>query len=246
MTASGKSTQLAALRQQLTTLETGGRTASVLPFEVAGIDASLPWDGLPLGALHELGSAGAEGEEGAVATAFLAGILARLAPDRPVLWCLKRTDLHAPGLALYGLAPERLILARAANDQEILWAMEEGLHSAALAAVVGEVELLPALASRRLQLAAESSGITGFALSRHGLAMTASVAVTRWRLATLPSSPVPGEPGIGRALWRVELLRCRGGVPAAWDVEAGNAAGLVALSAALADRPAPQRQRALG
>lgn len=241
----GKSAQLAALRQQLATLETGGRAASILPFEVAGIDANLPWGGLPLGALHELGSAGTEGEEGAVATAFLAGILARLAPDRPVLWCLKRTDLHAPGLALLGLAPERLVLARAANDQEILWAMEEGLHSAALAAVVGEVELLPALASRRLQLAAEGSGVTGFALSRRGLAMTASAAVTRWRLTALPSLPMLGEPGIGRARWRVELLRCRGGVPAAWDVEAGNAAGLVALSAALADRPAPQR-RALG
>jgi len=244
MAEGGKSAQLAALRQQLTTLEAGGR--AVLPFAVAEIDASLPWGGLPLGALHELGSDGTEGEEGAVATAFLAGILARLAPDRPVLWCLKRTDLHAPGLALYGLAPERLLLARAANDQEILWAMEEGLHSTALAAVVGEVELLSAPASRRLQLAAESSGVTGFALSRQGLAMTASSAMTRWRLAALPSSPVPGEPGIGRASWRVELLRCRGGVPAAWDVEAGNAAGLVALSAALADRPAPQRQRALG
>src|SRR5208282_1224322 len=106
-----------------------------------------PWGGLPLGVLHELGGAGAEGEDGAVAAAFLAGILARLSPERPVLWSLRCPDLHAPGLALYGFPLERLILARAANDQEILWAMEEGLHSPALAAVVGEVDALSLPAS---------------------------------------------------------------------------------------------------
>jgi protein ImuA len=245
--AGGKRAQLAALRQRLAALETGGKEVPVLPFGVAAIDASLPWGGLPLGALHEFGGAGVEGESGAVAAAFLAGILARLGPDRPVLWCLKRADLHAPGLALHGLAPERLILARARNDQEILWAMEEGLHSAALAAVIGEVEALSAPASRRLQLAAETSGITGFVLPRQSLVMAASSAVTRWRLAALPGSLASGgEPGVGQPLWRVELLRCRGGVPAAWDVEACDATGLVALSAALADRSAPLQRRAVG
>jgi protein ImuA len=241
-----KSAKLAALRQQLVACENGGKAVPVLPFGVAAIDRHLPWGGLPLGALHELGSVGAEGEEGAVAAAFLAGILARLAPERPVLWCLKRADLHAPGLALYGLAPERLILARARNDQEILWAMEEGLHSSTLAAVIGEVEALSVSASRRLQLAAETSGITAFVLPRQNLALAASSAVTRWRLGALPGSVASGEPGIGRPLWRVELLRCRGGVPAAWDVEACDATGVVAFSAALADRSAPSQRRAVG
>jgi protein ImuA len=241
-----KSARLAALRQQLAARENGGKAVPILPFGVAAIDRNLPWGGLPLGALHELGSAGTEGEEGAVAAAFLAGILARLAPERPVLWCLKRADLHAPGLALHGLASQRLILARARNDQEILWAMEEGLHSTALAAIIGEVEALSAPASRRLQLAAETSGISGFVLPRQNLALAASSAVTRWRLGALPGSVASGEPGIGQPLWRVELLRCRGGVPAAWDVEACDATGLVALSAALADRPAPSQRRAVG
>lgn len=241
-----KSAQLAALRQHLAAFENGGKEVAVLPFAVAAIDAGLPWGGLPLGALHELGGAGAEGEDGAVAAAFLAGILARLSPERPVLWCLQRADLHAPGLAFYGFPPQRLILARAANDQDILWAMEEGLHSPALAAVVGEVEALSLPTSRRLQLAAETSGVSGFVLPRRNAAMAASSAVTRWRIAALPGSLTSGEPGIGRALWRVELLRCRGGAPASWDVEGCDATGLVSLSAQLADRSPPYQRRAVG
>jgi len=246
MREGGKRARLAALRQQLAALENGGKEASILPFGALAIDASLPWGGLPLGALHELCSAGTEGEDGVSAAGFLAGILTRLSPGQPVLWCFQRADLHAPGLATYGLTPERLILARAQSDREILWAMEEGLRSRALAGVVGEVAALPLTASRRLQLAAETTGVTGFALSRQNLATTASAAVTRWRLAALPGSLKPGEPGVGQARWRVELLRCRGGVPAAWNVEACNAAGLVAVSAALADRSAPRQQRAVG
>jgi protein ImuA len=242
----GKGAQLAALRQRLVAIETGGKKVSVLPFAVAAIDAGLPWGGLPLGALHELGGVGAEGEDGAVAAAFLAGVLARLAPERPVLWCLRSPDLYAPGLAFHGFPPQRLILARAGNDQDILWAMEEGLHSLALAAVVGEVDALSLPASRRLQLAAETSGVSGFVLPRRNLALAASAAVTRWRIAALPGSLTAGEPGIGRALWRVELVRCRGGVPASWDVEACNATGFVSLSTPLADRSAPYRRSAVG
>ncbi|HZT51540.1 MAG TPA: hypothetical protein VFA22_06395, partial [Stellaceae bacterium] len=143
---------LALLRHRLALIERGGRADDpVLPFGVPAIDAVLPGGGLARAALHEIRGLGAAEEEGAEQAAFLAGILARLEPGRPVLWCLARADLHAPGLARMGLAPERLILARA-GEREVLWAMEEGLKCRALAAVVGEVGALPATASRRLQL----------------------------------------------------------------------------------------------
>ena len=232
--------RLADLRRYLAEAEGFGEEAAVLPFGTPAIDEALPWQGLPLASLHEIENAGATDEDGA-AVMFLAGILARLAPARPVLWCLQRPDLHAPGLALVGLDARRLVLLRAPNEREILWAMEEGLRSRALAAVVGEVEALSTSASRRLQLAAESAGVTGFVLHRSATHAVASAAVTRWRVAALPSVPLTGEPGIGQPRWRVELLRCRGGMPAAWDVEACDAAGHVAVSAALADRPALQQ-----
>jgi protein ImuA len=237
--------RLGELRRYLAEAEGFGQEAAVLPFGAPEIDEALPWLGLPLAALHEIENASAADEDGAAVT-FLAGILARLMPVRPVLWCLQRPDLHAPGLALAGLDARRLVLLRAPNERDILWAMEEGLRSRALAAVVGEVEALSTPASRRLQLAAESAGVTGFVLHRSAGHAAASAAVTRWRVAALPSVSVAGEPGIGQPRWRVELRRCRGGMPQAWEVEAYNAqsgwtTGHVAVSAALVDRPAPQQ-----
>jgi protein ImuA len=239
---------LAVLRRRLKALDgTGRRDGRVLPFGLAAIDNALPGKGLALGALHEAGGVGADEEDGAAAAAFLAGILARLEPQRPVLWCLSQNDLYAPGLAAAGLDPARLILARA-RPRDVLWAMEEGLKTAGLAAVVGEVEALSLPASRRLQLAAEASGITGFALRRWRRSEDAAreraqpnAALTRWRVAALAGVVGDGAPGVGGARWQVELWRCRGGeAPMSWKVEAADATGHVALAAALADRPAPR------
>ena len=167
-----------------------------------------------------------------------------------VLWCLPRPDLYGPGLAAHGLDPGQVVLVRASRDAEILWAMEEGLRAPGIAAVVGEVGSLPMVASRRLQLAAERSGITAFLLRRWRDGGQAAreralpnAAVTRWRIAALPSRPMRDEPGVGHPRWRVELLRCRGGEPAcwempAWEMEVPDATDHVSLAAALADRPA--------
>jgi protein ImuA len=230
-----------------------------LPFGIVGIDRSLPGGGLARGALHEIMGVGSDEEDGALAAAFAAAILGRLAAtaDGMVLWCLLCPDLYGPGLAAHGLDPARIVLVRTPRDAEILWAMEEGLRSRGIFAVVGEVGALPAIASRRLQLAAERSGITAFLLRRWrdgGQAARERVlpnaAVTRWRIATMPSRALRNEPGVGCARWRVELLRCRGGEPACWEVEVADATGHVSLAAALADRPAalfqPEKFRLAG
>jgi protein ImuA len=237
---------LTSLRETIRALENGGVAPRVLPFGTAAVDAALPGGGLALGALHEVMGAVADEEDGAVAAAFAAGILARLADATggSILWCAASDDLYVPGLAAYGLAPDRLILARCRSDEEILWAMEEGLRSASLAAVLGEIAVLPPTAGRRLQLAAEASGVTALVLRRWRNAAVAaqqrsapSVAVTRWRIAAA-ASRATGEPGIGAPLWQVDLLRCRGGSAASWLMEEGNATGHVAVSAELADRSA--------
>ena len=64
-----------------------------------------------------------------------------------------------------------------------------------------------------------------------------TAAVTRWRVSALPSTPLP-VPGVGRARWLLELIRCRAGESADFEVEACDAQGRLALPADLADRPA--------
>ena len=175
----------------------------------------------------------------------------------PVLWCLKRPDLYGPGLVAHGLDPARLVVVGAPRDEDMLWAVEEGLRSPGLAAVVGEIGRLPLVAGRRLQLAAEHSGVTAFLLRRWRNGADAarererpSAAVTRWRIAAIPAREA-NDPRlrhlIGTPRWRVELLRCRGGVPAHWVVESGevevaDATGHVRLSPELAGRPAAPRE----
>jgi protein ImuA len=236
----------------------------VLPFGIAALDQALPGGGLALGATHEVLGAGPDEEDGATAAGFVAGIAGRLVGELRgglVLWCLKQRDLYGPGLAAHGLDPARIAIVRAARDDDLLWVLEEGLRTPSsqggIAAVIGEIGRLPMVAGRRLQLAAERSGTPAFLLRRWRTGAEAagertrpSAAVTRWRVAPLPSLPEAGEPGaagfIGRPRWRVELLRCRGAEAAdlSWDLEVADESGVVRLPDELADRPAAPRRPA--
>ena len=69
-----------------------------------------PEEGLREGALHDVIEGGPAGEFSGSATLFTAGIAARL--RGPVLWCLNRRDLFAPGLVNAGLHPDRVIYRR--------------------------------------------------------------------------------------------------------------------------------------
>jgi protein ImuA len=247
----GQQTTLADLRHHIERLESGRHRRRSLPFAVASIDHRLPQVGLALGALHEMIEAGPTAEFAGAATLFVAGIAARL--KGPVLWCLNRRDLFAPGLMNAGLHPDRVIYAETFRERDVLPVMEEGLREKGLAAVIGEVTRLGLTASRRLQLAAEHSGVPALALRRwwtvaeKELAGLPSAAVTRWRISPF-ASQAPPAPGLGGARWHVELLRCRGGEPYSWIVEACDAKGRLALSSDLADRSdqALQRRAAAG
>src|SRR5438477_12475865 len=232
----------------------------VLPSGVAAIDRALPGGGLAWGAVHGILGIGGDEEDGAAACGFIAGLLARLRMG-PVLWCVKRPDLYGPGLLAHGLDPARLVIVTAPRDEDILWAIEEGLRAPGLVAVIGEIGRLPLVAGRRLPLAAERPGITAFLLRPRRNSEDAarererpSAAVTRWRIAALPAREVDDlrlRQLIGQPRWRVELLRCRGGVPAQWvvesgDVEVADATGHVRLSPELADRPAAPVDRKEG
>ena len=68
--------------------------------------------------------------------------------------------------------------------------------------------------------------------------MQPTAATARWRVSVLLSRPLPlPVRGIGRARWGLELIRRRGGRSAAFEVEACDAKGRLALASTLAYRP---------
>ena len=230
---------LAELRSRIARLEQGWeQDHAALPFGVKSIDAVLPGGGLAFGALHEVAGGGDGAVDGAAAALFAAGVAART--EGQVLWCVTRQDLFAPALSQAGLSPARVIHVEAGDERSVLACFEEGLRHGGLGAVVAEVSRLSMTASRRLQLAAEGSGTLGLAVRRWRRQAEAddfdlpTAAATRWRVCALPSAPLP-VPGVGRARWLLELMRCRGGESAHFDVEACDAKGRLALPAELAD-----------
>lgn len=238
--------RLAALRAEVGAIERSGLAGgdgACLPFGIGAVDGRLAGGGLAV-ALHEAAAASPAPGDEAAATLFLAAAAARFAIAKAggqVLWALARRDLFAPGLALAGLTPERLIYAECRRDEEVLAVMEEGLRHGGLAAMVGEVGRAAMAATRRLQLAAEEGGTPALMLRRWRRAdadplAAPSAAATRWRIASAPSSPL-AMPGIGRARWHVELARQRGGAGHEWILEAPDAEARLALSALPADRP---------
>ena len=221
--------RLAALKARVAAMESGGRGQfSTLPFGAPEIDACLPGGGLPLGQWHEFAGAGMEAETGACPAAFAALVAAPLARRGEAVWILRRDDLFAPGLAGLGFPARRLIQVCARDEQEALAVAEDALSTAQVGAVFVEVEAVDLTAGRRLQLACEKRGATGFVIRRRPYGGTAgretgSAAGTRWRIMPAPSQPGAGEFGLGPPRWRVELQRCRGGRPGAWVVEASDA-----------------------
>src|SRR5712692_1683181 len=224
---------VAALRERIRCLEGGARhRRTVLPFGVKAIDRHLPDGGLALGALHEVAGGGNGAIDGAAAALFAAGIAARTRGQ--VLWCVTRQDLFTPAVAQAGLLPDRVVYVEAGDEASVLACFEEGLRHRGLGAVVAEVTRLSMTASRRLQFAAEGSGAIGIAIRRWRRQTEAAdfgqptAAVTRWRVSVLPSTPLP-VPGVGRARWQLELIRCRAGESADFEVEACDAKGRLAL-----------------
>ena len=116
---------------------------------------------------------------------------------------------YGPGLLSFGLDPDALILVRAANMGELLWAVEEAIACRAVAAVVADIgshsKLLDFTASRRLSMRAASTGGSIFML-RYSVAREASAAHLRWRLMPAHSTRqrhdahAPGPPR-----WRAQL-----------------------------------------
>jgi protein ImuA len=242
--SSGQPSSLIGLRAQIQAIERGGanRPATVMPLGVAALDRCLAGGGLALGRVHEvIGEARSEVRD-AASFGFVAALLSRLMKnDGDVLWCPRGSNPHGGmlsprGLVALGLNPRRIIVAEARDDIDRLWAMEEGLGCSGLVAVVAELgpvrpgrESKDSVNCRRLQLAAEASGVTGVLLRPDAGVAISSIGTpeTRWRVTAAPWAQAETD-GVQdwRPRWHAELLRARNGRPGRVDLIWGAGHGV--------------------
>jgi len=155
-----------------------------IPTGLRALDAALPRGGLPLGAITEIVSDGAG--VGAMTLAMrtlrhcrlsivdcrLGEVTSPLAIDNrqstidnsSVVFIDTCGDFYPPAVAAFGLSLDRLIVVRPRSERDALWATDQALRCSVVAAVIAPLRRLDERASRRLQLAAESSGVLGLIL----------------------------------------------------------------------------------
>jgi protein ImuA len=218
---------LAALRGSIERIETQGGVCAPprAPLGHADADAVLQ-GGLAKGVVHEVFCEG--GRQGAVATGFVAGLARRVAPRRPLVWV--RQDfferevgaLSMSGLAELDLDPRCLVTVRAGDVENALRITADALACDAVGAVVleiwGQTQKLDLVASRKLTLAAQGTGVTGLLL-RIAASPIPSTAETRWIVRAAHSPPASAWHAWGMPLFDAELVRNRHGPLGRWIME---------------------------
>ena len=196
---------------------------------------------MPAGDLHEIW--GERPEDHAAATALILASLKE--SDAPFLWITSQLFAqeygvpYGPGLKAAGIDPARLLLVQCKYHQQVLWTLEEGLKSTALAAVIGETGPIDLKASRRLVLAARAHGTKALLLMRSE-AMPSTAAYSRWQVK--PASSARNhfdEKAPGLAVLKSKLVKHRGGKrPAQHIMEYPHATDHLPVVPPMANRPA--------
>ena len=178
---------LATLRGNIERIESHGDAYAPCRVALGHADADTALQGgLAMGAMHEVFAE--TGRQSAAATGFVAGLAGRASARRPLVWVrqdfteIESGALSASGLAELGLDPRLLVTMRAADADTALRIAADALACDALGVVVlevwGQARQLDLVASRKLTLAAQASGVTGLVL----------------RMATVPPpSAAPGR-----------------------------------------------------
>src|SRR6266404_328026 len=224
-----RTSTLATLRGSIERIETHGDACA--PGRVAlghaDADATLQ-GGLAVGAMHEVFTDA--GRQSAAATGFVAGLAGRVAARRPLVWVrqdfaeIESGALSTSGLAELGLNPRLLVTVRATDVDSALRTAADALACDTLGAVVlevwGEARQFDLVASRKLTLAAQASGVTSLLL-RVAAEPQPSTAETRWIVRSAPSPPAPHlvSAAWGAPVFDAQLVRNRHGPVGRWIME---------------------------
>jgi protein ImuA len=223
---SARTNTLASLRGRIERLETPHEAHALnrVALGHAGADAMLR-GGLALGAMHEVF---AEGRQSGAATGLIAGFAARLAARRPLVWVrqdfseFESGALSMNGFCELGLDPRLLVSVRAADVDNALRSAADALACDAVGAVVlevwGEARQLDLVASRKLTLSAQASGVSCLVL-RVAAQPQPSTAETRWIVQAARSPPAPMWNAWGGPVFDAQLVRNRHGPVGRWIME---------------------------
>jgi protein ImuA len=130
--------------------------------------------------------------------------------------------LSMSGLVELGLDPRCLVTVHAPDAESALRTAADALACDALGAVVlevwGETRHLDLVASRKLTLAAQASGVTAFVL-RMAASPQPSTAETRWIVRAAHSPPAAPWTAWGAPVFDAQLARNRHGPIGRWTME---------------------------
>ncbi|HOZ75426.1 MAG TPA: hypothetical protein PLS51_04435 [Flavobacterium sp.] len=195
----------------------GKPSIASVPDGFAPFDMAFPGRIFPKAAIHEFVSY--QPTQAAATTGFITALAGKIMKDNGLcLWVSSDKKIFPAGLNHFGLAPDRVVFISTAKPKDKLWIIEEALKCEALTVVVGEMKELGFTESRRLQLAVERSGVTGFIHRYWPHSQNAVACTTRWSITPTASIIPDGLPGVGYSCWDIQLLKVRNGKPGAWQV----------------------------
>lgn len=175
-----------------------GWTQRFIPTGLTALDNALPHGGLPCGVIAEL----LTNAPGCGAMSFairIAGNSIRSresrapsadpAEDRRSIFLVDTfKDFYPPAALQHGISIDRLIVVRVNGAQDVLWAVDQALRCSAVAVVIAPLLQLDERWSRRLQLAAETSGCLGIII-RPAFERSKSFAAVRVLIETVRADP---------------------------------------------------------
>jgi hypothetical protein len=186
--------------QHLAWLCSNGRAVTAPVVEASGwteLDALLPGGGWQSGTIVELMPA----TTGIGEMRLLLPALARITgADRHVTLIAPPYIPFAPALSQHGVQLERLLIIQAQQAEDILWAAEQSLRCRSFGAVLAWPATIRDREIRRLQLAAEAGGSTGFLYRSVDAARESSPAALRLKLRRSDNNAL-----------QIEVVKCRGG-----------------------------------
>src|SRR6478735_6707795 len=152
------------------------------------IEAAFPNGVFPIGCIHEF--VNTPSTENAAGHGFIAYLLSKLMQSGGAgIWISASRTLFPAALKTFGVTPDQIIFIDLKKEKDLLPATEEALQCNMFTSVISEVNKISFKESRRLQLAAEQSRVTGFLIHQQ---LNPIACISRWRITSSPSESLEG------------------------------------------------------